>query len=326
MRQPTRPDCYMDSSDLQKLAERARSMREASSTLILASCLLTLLFFLPFLSGRASPPAQAPLTATPTPGAFARVSIEAQAAIVYDFATGETLYAAHPDAQLPLASLTKLLTVYAALTTLSPQTPITIPASATRLEEPRVFSAGQTFTLSDLARLTLTASLNDGAAAIAETVSARGHSTESEALASAAAALNLSQTYAINGSGLDVNAAISGGYGSARDLARLAGVLATQAPSIAEATTLPFAHAVSAGGTAFKVSNTDPIIATIPHILLSKTGYTDLAGGNLAFVFDIGIGHPIAVVVLGSSKHARFTDGTTLVRAAIAHFAGVESL
>lgn len=327
VRQPTRPDyCCMDSSDLQKLAERARSMREAGITLILASCLLTLLFFLPFLSGPASPPAHIPLTATPMPSAFARVSIEAKAAIVYDFATGETLYAEHPDAQLPLASLTKLLTVYAALATLSPQTLITIPASATRLEEPRVFSVGQTFTLSDLARLTLTASLNDGAAAIAEAVSARGNSTESEALASAAAALNLSQTYAINGNGLDVNAVISGGYGSARDLARLAGALATQAPSIAGATTLPFARAISAGGTAFKVSNTDPIIATIPHILLSKTGYTDLAGGNLALVFDIGIGHPIVVVVFGSSKHARFTDGTTLVRAAIAHFAGIESL
>ena len=35
------------------------------------------------------------------------------------------------DAQLPLASLTKLFTVYSALTELSPNTPITIPADAT---------------------------------------------------------------------------------------------------------------------------------------------------------------------------------------------------
>ncbi|MCX6789964.1 MAG: hypothetical protein NTV60_00350, partial [Candidatus Kaiserbacteria bacterium] len=60
--------------------------------------------------------------------------------------------------------------------------------------------------------------------------------------------------------------------------------------------------------------------------LLSKTGYTELAGGNLALVFDAGIEHPIAVVVLGSSKEARFTDGTALINATLAHFAGVSSL
>ena len=61
-------------------------------------------------------------------------------------------------------------------------------------------------------------------------------------------------------------------------------------------------------------------------MLLSKTGLTDLAGGNLSLVFDVGIGHPVAVVVLGSTKSARFTDGVELVHATLAHFAGVESL
>jgi D-alanyl-D-alanine carboxypeptidase len=74
------------------------------------------------------------------------------------------------------------------------------------------------------------------------------------------------------------------------------------------------------------VQNTDPIVKTVPHLLLSKTGFTDLAGGNLALVFDAGIQHPIAVVVLGSTKSARFTDGAALVAATLAHFAGVAHL
>ncbi|MDP2651908.1 MAG: hypothetical protein Q8O94_02115, partial [bacterium] len=222
--------------------------------------------------------------------------------------------------------LTKLLTVYAALGKLSPNTPITISASAARLDAPRAFSAGQTFALADLARLTLTASLNDGAAAIAEAAAARENRSQAEMLAGAAAALNLSQTYAVNGSGLDVNVAVSGGYGSARDLARLAGALTAQAPTIAGATTKESAQAVSTSGVSFKVKNTDPMIDTFPRLLLSKTGYTDLAGGNLALVFDSGIGHPIAIVVLGSSQKARFTDGSALVAATLAHFAGVASL
>lgn len=314
----------MDSSDLKKLAERTRSMREAGITLILASGFLAFFLFVPLTREHTLSATPVISTTTTAPDAFLHIFIEAKAAMVYDLATGETLYAKNAEAQLPLASLTKLLTVYAAVTQLPLQTPITISSAATRLDSPRVFSAGQTFTLSDLARLTLTASLNDGAAAIAEAT--LGNHSRNEALAGTAAALNLSQTYAVNGSGLDVNAAVSGGYGSARDLALLSGALVLRAPAIAEATTLGFAQAVSEDGTPFKVKNTDPIVAAVPHVLLSKTGYTDLAGGNLALVFDIGMGHPIAVIVLGSSKKARFTDGMTLVAATIARFAGVGSL
>lgn len=313
----------MDSSDLQKLAEHTRSMREAGIALLIASGFLALFLFTP-LGPKETP---APVAATViTPDAFANVSVEAKAAVVYDLTTKQVLYAKNADAQLPLASLTKLLTVYAALSELAPTTPITIPADATRLDGPHAFNAGQTFALNDLARLTLTASLNDGAAAIAEIVADRQSLSQSDMLAGAAASLGLSQTYAVNGSGLDVNTAISGGYGSARDLALLAGALAEKAPDIALTTTESSAQAVSEGGTLVKVLNTDPMVGVIPRLLLSKTGYTDLAGGNLALVFDAGMGHPIAVVVLGSSKTGRFTDGTTLVAAALAHFAGVASL
>jgi D-alanyl-D-alanine carboxypeptidase (penicillin-binding protein 5/6) len=316
----------MNIADLQNLAQRTRSMREAGIALLFASGILALFFFIPTTFKSTLPATPVAVATSTIPDAFAHIPLEAKAAIVYDLVTGETLYVKNADDQLPLASLTKLLTVYAALNKLSPNTPITISASATQLEAPHAFSTGQTFALADLARLTLTASLNDGAAAIAEATAALENRSQSEMLASAAAALGLSQTYAVNGSGLDVNTSVSGGYGSARDLARLAGALSAQAPTIAEATTKSSAQAVSEGGTSFKVMNTDPMIATIPHLLLSKTGYTDLAGGNLALVFDSGIGHPIAIVVLGSSQKARFTDGTALVAATLAHFAGVASL
>ena len=315
----------MNIADLQKLAAHTRSMREAGITLLIASGILALFFLMPSVPARPVSATVAVATST-APDAFANIPLEAEAAIVYDLSTGETLYAKNADAQLPLASLTKLLTVYAALTELSPDTPVTIPAGIASIPEPHTFSVGQTFSLADLARLTLTASLNDGATAIASATAERESRTENEMLAGAATALNLSQTYAVNGSGLDVNKAISGGYGSARDLARLAGALVERAPTIAAATTQSSAQAVSAGGTHFSVNNTDPIVGTVPRLLLSKTGYTDLAGGNLALVFDAGIRHPIAIVVLGSSLKARFTDGAALVAAAIAHFAGVASL
>ncbi|OGG72128.1 hypothetical protein A3H77_02565 [Candidatus Kaiserbacteria bacterium RIFCSPLOWO2_02_FULL_56_11] len=67
-------------------------------------------------------------------------------------------------------------------------------------------------------------------------------------------------------------------------------------------------------------------MANAPRLLLSKTGTTNLAGGNLALVFDAAIGHPIAVVVLGSTETERFTDASMLIAATFARFAGVESL
>lgn len=316
----------MDAEELQKLAQHSRFMREAGFALLGASGLLAIFLFVPLIHRGTAAEATVVTTVAVAPDTFANIPLETKAAIVYDLATKETLYEKNADVQLPLASLTKLLTVYAALSVLSPSTPITISTDATHVDAPRAFNVGQTFSLADLARLTLTASLNDGAAAIVETVAERQHQTPSAALASAATALDLAQTYAVNGSGLDISAAVSGGYGSARDVARLAGALINRAPDIAAATTASSAYAISEGGTAFTVKNTDPMTASIPHLLLSKTGYTDLAGGNLALVFDAGIGHPIAVVVLGSSQKARFTDGAALVAATLAHFAGVASL
>ncbi len=315
----------MDSSELQKLAQRTRSTREMGTALLIASGILALFLYVPLGQKETSPSAITVATST-IPDAFAQVPLEATAAIVFDLVTKETLYEKNADAQLPLASLTKLLTVYAALALLAPYTPITISADVTQLEAPHMFSAGQTFTLTNLARLTLTASLNDGAAAILKATAARESRTEIESLAGAAAALNLSQTYAVNGSGLDVSSVISGGYGSARDLAHLAGALVQISPEIADATTRSSIIAPSESGVSFTAQNTDPIVNTIPHILLSKTGFTDLAHGNLALVFDVGMGHPVAVVVLGSSKQARFTDGAALVAATLAHFADVPSL
>jgi serine-type D-Ala-D-Ala carboxypeptidase (penicillin-binding protein 5/6) len=317
----------MDLTQFKDLTYKSRSMREMGIALVSASAILALILVIPVTPETKPQPVVAIVPpVVPPPDAYAALPLDAQAAIVYDLSTGKTLYAKNADVQLPLASLTKLLAVYAAVEALPSGASITISKNAARHEAPHAFREGQILSLGDISRLTLTASLNDGAAAITEAVAARQNTSPSEALGAAAASLNLSQTYAVNGNGLDETATISGGYGSAYDIARLAGALVEKAPSIAMATTRATTAASSEGGTGFSVKNTDPIIGDIPHLLLSKTGLTDLAGGNLALVFDVGINHPIAVVVLGSTAKARFADGSTLVSATLAHFAGVASL
>jgi D-alanyl-D-alanine carboxypeptidase len=67
-----------------------------------------------------------------------------------------------------------------------------------------------------------------------------------------------------------------------------------------------------------QASNTDILTHTIPGLIAGKTGYSDLAGGNLTIVFDAGIQHPVVVAVLGSTYEGRFDDVNALVKASIA--------
>lgn len=264
-------------------------------------------------------------TTTPVaPGAFMDLPLIGESAIVYDLSTGTTLYAKSADRQLPLASLTKLLSVYAGVQSLSPQTPVTISPSALAAEGESGLFMGETFAFADLARFALAASSNDAAAAITEAVVAQRGSSTRQAMAGAAAAAGLSKTYAINGTGLDLpDLSASGGYGTARDVALLAGALIEEAPELAAASTRPSVSITSANGIPHTLPNTNQGAITVPGVLLSKTGFTDLAGGNLVVVFDAGIDHPVAVVVLGSTVEGRFSDVNRLIDATHQYFAGI---
>ena len=273
-----------------------------------------------FVSYRA-PIAEAPVEKEPS--AFDSVVILADAAIVYDLTTGETLYEKNAEAQLPLASLTKLLTIFAAAQALEGNPPITIGDKALAPEGDSGFTLGDTFLFEDLAKLALVASSNDAAEALALAAEARVGGNEASLMASAVSALGLSQTYALNGTGLDESSIISGGYGSARDIALLAGAFLERVPGIARATLQPSVTATSLEGRSYTLKNTNPEVSAIPGLRLSKTGFTDLAGGNLAIVFDAGLNHPIAIVVLGSTRESRFTDVDTLVQATAQEFSGV---
>ncbi|KKQ30337.1 MAG: hypothetical protein US45_C0047G0004 [Candidatus Nomurabacteria bacterium GW2011_GWA1_37_20] len=67
-----------------------------------------------------------------------------------------------------------------------------------------------------------------------------------------------------------------------------------------------------------KFKNTDYLVNDLAGFMAGKTGYSDLAGGNLAIVLDKGYGHPIIIVVLGSNFEGRFRDAKNLYEAVIA--------
>ncbi|MBA3789063.1 D-alanyl-D-alanine carboxypeptidase [Patescibacteria group bacterium] len=273
------------------------------------------------------PPNIGDASSTPfsTKNAYVNLSLIGKAAVVYDLTTGKTLYAQNATTPLPLASITKLLTLYAASNVLQPSSPVVMTPLALAQNGDAAdngFTAGETFNFEDLARLTLAASSNDGAEAIVEAAGIQKNKDTSSLLASAAAAAGLTQTHANNSTGLDKDTEVSGGYGSAHDVAVLAGALIKKAPQIAQATTQPSVSIRSLEGIRHSFANTNIDVTHLPNLLLSKTGYTDLAGGNLVVVYDAGIGHPVAIVVLGSTETGRFTDVGQLMKATLAHFGG----
>ncbi len=275
----------------------------------------------PVTTATTTPSGAAAVAAALPVNPFTTLHLSGQSAIVVDLSNGHTLYSQNPDEPLPLASLTKLLTMYGATDALSANAPVVISSTSLAQDGDYGLSEGEVFGYKDLARFALVASSNDAAEAIAEAAAASANETTEQFLANAASNAGLTRTSALNGTGLDLDLTHASAYGSARDIAKLAGELLTKAPDIAQATTKSSVTARSTDGVPHSLANTNPDVAHLPGILLSKTGYTDLAGGNLAVIFDVGINHPVAVVVLGSTRDARFTDVEKLMHATLAQFA-----
>jgi len=307
-----------------KLTKNTNFKREAGVALLFGVFILAIVYTLPNKSAPVKTSTVA--VASPSKSAYYNIPLHAKSAIVYDLATHKALFTKNANAQLPLASITKLLTVYTAIKKLGISTPIAITHNDIAVEGNSGFSPGEKFSVRALARITLTGSINDGAAALARVTAQRTGMAIPQMLAGSAAALHLSQTYALDGSGLDTSNTISGSYGSAHDVALLAGALLSEAPNIVSATTHLSDTEISREGISHTKKNTNAHVSTTPRILLSKTGYTTLAGGNLVVVFDASFNHPIAVVVLGSTETGRFIDVDTLIDATLAHFANVSSL
>lgn len=320
-----KPAQYPDLKTLIDRLDKRNKERQAARVIIAGTVLLGAIALVsPFLVPKTAPVAVLPEeVAVPVVDTYEGTSIEGKAAIVYDLTTKEVLFSKNDKAQLPLASLTKLLTAYAGATSLDKNASVAITPSALGAEGESGLTEGEVFTFTDAARLALVASSNDAAEAIAEAAAQKNAVSGRSLLASAAAAIGLPQTYAVNGTGLDVSTTLSGGYGSAYDVAQLAGALLSVAPELALATTLPEVSVRSNTGAVHTLPNTNQDVVHVPNMLLSKTGFTDLAGGNLAIVFDSGIGHPVAIVVLGSTHEGRFSDVNELLTRTRNHFANL---
>ena len=253
---------------------------------------------------------------------FDTINLEAKSVYVFDVVKNEVIFKKNEFAQLPLASLTKLMTAITAIELVPKNSLITIRKEFLKEEGDTGLLADESWKLRDLLDFSLMVSSNDGARSIASVIGAMDLKTDNydlgrkdfiEKMNEKAKELGLKQTYFVNESGLD-DGVISGGYGSAIDVSSLIKYILENHPEILEATKYQTLDIPSLNKM-HNATNTNISVDQIPGILASKTGYTELAGGNLAVAFDSSIGRPIIVVVLGSTIDGRFEDVTKLVKA-----------
>jgi len=271
--------------------------------------------------GHKAPEAQVAAAEIAKPSIFDAVTISGKGAYVVDASNDTVLYAKNPDAQLPLASITKVVLTLVVADVLPMESTVRVSSDAVT-KGGGGLTYGEEWRVRDLIDYMLIASSNTAAEALAEAAEAGIRTKYPEAPAERAviwrmnrlaAQLGMNSTYFLNPSGLDESVTQAGALGSAKDIATLFSYALRTNRELFAGTSREFATLGPLNAPKRDVHNTNEALASIPHIYMGKTGLTDLAGGNLAIAYDAGENHPVIVIVLGSTQEGRFADVTSLV-------------
>jgi serine-type D-Ala-D-Ala carboxypeptidase (penicillin-binding protein 5/6) len=196
--------------------------------------------------------------------------VAGRAYIVENGLTGEVLARKDDRARLPIASITKLMTVLVALKHVRLDDVVTVSRQAAAVGESSIYlRKGERITVHDLVEAALIQSANDAAVALAEYV---GHGSQSAFVAmmnAEAKKLGLRDTHFANPDGLDA----PGHYSSAHDVTRLARI-AMKNPVIRGVVRRSTAT-IEGGRTLFTWND---LLGRFPGIFGVKTGHTAAAG------------------------------------------------
>jgi serine-type D-Ala-D-Ala carboxypeptidase (penicillin-binding protein 5/6) len=247
------------------------------------------------------------------------VDLLARAAFVQRLNTSEIVYSKNEDVALPLASITKIMTALVAEKE-NPELNKDIIVNIKDLETEGEYGlfAGERFKIKDIIDFSLISSANDASSAIASTFNSFNNSNGKieflNTMNQTARKIGMEKAFFKNETGLDLDLDEAGAYASAKDVSKMLEYVYKNHPELLESTTKEKVTITSAQGFSHNISNTNEIINKIPGILGSKTGYTDLAGGNLAIVTDLGLNDPYIIVVLGSTQKGRFDDILKIIK------------
>lgn len=241
-------------------------------------------------------------------------SLTGNAAFVYNFSKDRVIYEKNADEPLPLASLTKLMTIRVALKQAkNPDSTYMLTGADLASEGSIGFIEGQTYSLRSLASAALIASSNDAATALM-------HSTKLsdqlffQAMNQEARNLDLNTLQFQTSTGLDAEGLTPQAVGSARDVVRLLHKDSADFPDLFAQSNTQKLSIISTDGAQVALNTTNEALEKLPLLAAGKTGYTLSAGGNLAILWNASTpSHDvIGAVVLGSTHEGRFADMVAL--------------
>jgi D-alanyl-D-alanine carboxypeptidase len=229
-------------------------------------------------------------------------AVRGKAAILIDYATGQTLSSKAPHLKLPPASTTKIMTALLTIEQGKLDDQVTIDALAAGQIGTRMgLDAGQRFAVRELLYGLLMPSGNDAAMALAEHGAASVQAFV-DRMNAKAKEIGLADTHFMNPHGLDDPAHLS----SAADLAALARYALRSEPLFDDYVDTAH-HTVLAGAShpAFPLDNLNQLLGTYPGADGVKTGTTP-AAGQVLVASATRDGHRLLAVVMASDD--RYAD------------------
>ncbi len=241
---------------------------------------------------------------------FDTKNIKAESILVTELNTDKIIFKKNEKEKRAIASITKLMTVLVASEKLSTKNINNIKINEKHLTAfgDSGLLVGQVWKVKDLIDFTLITSSNDGAKALALSAFENDETLFVKNMNLFAQNLGLQNTHFVNETGLDlIDKNEAGALSTAEDITKILKFIVLNETDVFSESTKGNKR-LTVGDKNYEISNTSSAVDMLPGAIISKTGYTDLAGGNLAIVIDFGLNNPISIVILGSTMEDRDQD------------------
>lgn len=223
---------------------------------------------------------------------------QAESYVVVDMGTGQILASKNSQQEMPIASLTKVMSAVVALDLASPNEIFTVTPKAANMIPTKIgVVVGQKMTLSELLNASLLTSANDAMQVVADGINNKfGQDVFVRAMNAKAQTLGLKDTHFTNPEGLDNGHP----YSSASDFAVLSAYALQNYPQIAGIVDKDYQFLpTDQNHKQFDLYNWNGLLDVYPGVYGLKIGNTDNAGYTTAVAAERG-GHRVLVVLLGA--------------------------
>lgn len=244
--------------------------------------------------------------------------VDAKAAVLIEAETGCIVYSFNENESLPIASITKIMTMLLVMEALDsgkikPSDTTTISPYATKMGGSQVYlKEGETFTIEELLKAVAVHSANDASVALSEVVSGSEEAFVAM-MNEKAQELKMKNTKFLDCTGLTDE----GHYSSANDVAIMSRELLIKHPKIVYYTTIW--HDTFRDGK-FDLDNTNKLVKRYRGTTGLKTGFTNKAGFCLSASAEREGTKFISVLLGAKSNDERFSESARLLDFAFSNY------